>query len=156
MNLLTLNMLTAQNASGSAQDFLWLAITIIALIALIISVMNAFRISQVKRMLEVTMQNQKDDMELSFKKMKSSLGRDIGNMRREINKKNVQKKPINKQQPAKTKEVVKTTVEDKGENQSKKPARKPQRRKYNPHKKKTTDAKVTETASNVKANNNDQ
>lgn len=148
MKFLTMTMLSAQQNGAATQDYLWLAITLIALIALVISVLNAFRISQVKKMLEVSTQNQKDDLDLSFKKIKSSLGRDLSNIRRELSRRSDQKNAGSKQQPAKAKVADKNTNEEDGEAPKKKPARKPQRRKYVPRKPKSDNQNSQNSESN--------
>lgn len=138
--LVTLTASAADASVGAAHGYLWLVITIIALAALVVSVVNAFRITTIKKMLEVNLQNQKEDMELSFKKIKSSLGRDIGNMRREVNKRNEggqqnQKKPMPKKAANKNSNTTEDAEDGQGKTPVKKNVRKPQRRKYHPRKK---------------------
>lgn len=108
---------------------LWLIIAAIAVIALVISVVNAFRISKIRKVLEANAENTKEDMDLSFRKMKSALYRDVKNIRREINK----KKDNNQTAP---KKEANTEAIENTDSENKPVKKKPQNRRYYNKKKK--------------------
>jgi len=123
------NAMAADTSEYAGHVMLWLVIVAIAFIALAISVVNAFRISKIRKVLEANYENTKEDMDLSFRKMKSSLYRDVKNIRREINKKRENNSPHKKD--------VKTEGEENADAEKKPAKKKPQHRRYNPNKKKT-------------------
>ncbi len=61
-------------------------ILIVAILALILAVINFFRISTYKRIAEVDMVNQKDDLNVTMENVKVDLARDLRNLRREVSK----------------------------------------------------------------------
>ncbi len=130
--LLSLGLAFTINASAASGDvfadnaLMWTVIAIVAIIALVVSSINLFRISRIKQMLEVGLMNQKDDLDLSFRKIRSSLSRDVKNLRREMGKKSVHPAP---------KKVVKLADDNKPEETDKPVPKKVVHKKRYPHRK---------------------
>lgn len=124
-----LNTMAADSSEYAFHGMLWIVITAIAVIALAISVVNAFRISKIRKVLEANAENTKEDMDLSFRKMKSALYRDVKNIRREINKKKDNNQPNQKKD-------VKPEAKENTDAENKPAKKKPQNRKYYNKKKK--------------------
>lgn len=146
----------SNNSDYQMHGLLWIVITLIAFIALVVSVVNAFRITKIRKMLEVNLMNQKEDMELSFTKIKSSLGRDISNIKRQVGGKGNDartQKPRNPNQnpnknPNQNKNTPKKTDESNTDETKapikKNPPRKPQQRRYPPRKKQNPESPAGE------------
>ncbi len=66
---------------------------IVAIAALIISIINAFRISYNRKISEVNLVNQKDDINVSMEGINTVLTRDIRNIRKEMNRSSRNQKP---------------------------------------------------------------
>ncbi len=81
-------------------DLIWLTIAVVAALALILSVINAIRITKWRRQLEVDVVNHREDVNLSMESVKYTATREVKNLRKEINKRNKpapqRKKPVAK------------------------------------------------------------
>ncbi len=128
---LTINANAADGNIFISNAMVWTVIAIVAIIALVVSSINLFRISRIKQMLEVGMMNQKDDLDLSFRKIRSSLSRDVKNMRREMGKRNDHSGP---------KKVVKPHEANRTEETEKPAPKKVVHKRRYPHKKQNTDS----------------
>ncbi len=126
---LTINANAADGNIFTSNALVWTVIAVVAIIALVVSSINLFRISRIKQMLEVSMMNQKDDLDLSFRKMRSSLSRDVKNLRREMGRKNDHSRP---------KKVVKPHEANKSEETEKPAPKKVVHKKRRPHIKQNT------------------
>jgi len=103
----------------------------IAIVAIILSVINALRISKLKRMIEIGFVNQKEDMDLSFRKMKSSLMHNNKNHRRPNPTNTNTPQVVKKKENTPQNEII-NEVNTNETTQAKRPTK---RRKYPPRKK---------------------
>lgn len=91
------------DAGINKQNSLALLLTLgVAICALVIAVVNSFRISHNKKITDVIMVNQIDDINTTMEAVKLSLSRDLRNLRKEISKSQRATKP-NQGQPIQAK-----------------------------------------------------
>lgn len=120
--------LSAQNTeTQNTTNNLAIIITlIVALLALIITVINSFRISHLKKVSEVEYNNLKDDLNLTAGSLKSSLSKEIRGLKRDAGR-NSKPRNTNNRKP-KTEETSKET-EGQTDSETNKTAKKPYKKR---------------------------
>ncbi|MDA3890407.1 MAG: hypothetical protein PF517_01955 [Salinivirgaceae bacterium] len=137
---ITTFLLNAQTASSSLSDENNLAILLtlcVALAALILAVVNSFRIAHQKKVLEVELVNQKDDLKVTMEAVKVNLSKDVRYLRKELGK---TARNINPSSNADNNQAKSEKTDD-SESGKPKPfkKRKPYYKKRTPYKKPNTD-----------------
>ena len=138
---LTIQNIFAQSSSNilsNNSSSIALVTLIIAVIALVLSILNTVKISYNKKIRDVNLVNQKDDLNVSMDAIKTTLSKDIRGLKRDIhkierNKKNqvpqqASNKPITDNTPKEDTENIALNVETKPKKKPYK-KRKPFRRK---------------------------
>ena len=127
-------------SANAANNNLLIITFVLAALAFLIAAINAYRISHLKKISEVDLINQKDDLNVSMEAVKVDLYRDIRNIRRELGKLNRPPKPAVQQKPAEPK-ADKTETSAESIPVEKKPYRKrPSNFKRRPPRKKEGDS----------------
>ncbi len=85
-----------------------------AFLAFAISIINAIRVTRVKKRCEVDLTNQREDMQVNWDNVKSSFGNDIRNIRKDIGRLNKQ----NNSTPPQRRQNDKTTVKQEQQTES--------------------------------------
>lgn len=117
-------------------ELIWVAI-IVATLAFLLSVINAIRISGLRKRVDVDLVNHREDVNLSMESVKFTATREVKNLRKEINKRNKpnppRRKPVAKDGEADSKGAQNETSEKPAQGQRKP---NPNRQKnYRPRKK---------------------
>jgi hypothetical protein len=151
--LLSTTTIFAQGNKVSADNtnILIILTLIIALATLILASINAYNIARNKKVRDVNLYNQKDDINVTMDVLKDELQRDIRALRRELSKieRNSKQKTV---QPIKKKTIqANTEVKDKDEEGEKKAVKKRQY-KRRPYKKKPTEKIETINTESAKGN----
>lgn len=111
----------------------------VAIIALILAVINTFRISHMRKVSEVEFVNQKDDINVTMEAVKVSLYKEVRNLKKDFNK------PNRHQKPKESTNSIKKEVEEETNSEGKKAAeKKPFKRRSSNFKKRPPHKKSTE------------
>jgi len=148
---ITTNSLFAQNidATLNNQNDLAILLTLsVAIVALVLSVINFFRISHHKKISEVELGNQRDDLKVTMEAVKVSVNNDVRYLKKEVMRTSQSQK--NKNSTNTNKPLV---TEENVQNESKAPKKKPFK-KRTPNFKKRPPHKKAESNSNANEGEN--